>query len=213
MADGDVEKYKARLVAHGFSKQPGIDYNETFAPVAIHDTIRMVLTVASNNKWYVHQMDVMSTFLNGSLEEVFYVRQPPQYEVDGQEDKVYRLKKALYGLKQAPRVWYNRIDEYLNGEGFNIIPSEPTLYTKVNQEGKILIIFLYVDDLIFIEYLSVDEFKKSMKIEFEMIDLGMMKYFLGIKVNQSKDVIFIYQTKYANDVLKRFRTVNCKSPQ
>ena len=94
----------------------------------------MVLAIATHNKLYVHQMDVMSAFLNESLEEEVYVRQPPGYEVDGQEDKVYRLKKALYGLKQAPRVWYyNRIDEYLNGEGFNRSPSEPTLYTKVNQ--------------------------------------------------------------------------------
>ena len=91
--DGDVEKYKAILVAQGFIQQPGIDYNETFAPVARIDTVRMVLALAAHNKWYVHQMDVMSAFLNGSFEEEVYVRQPPGYEVDGQEDKVYRLKK------------------------------------------------------------------------------------------------------------------------
>ena len=113
---------------------------------------------------YLNQIDVMSAFFNGSLEEEVYVRQPPGYEVDGQEDKVYRLKKALYGLKQGPRVWYNRIDEYLKSEGFNKILSEPTLYAKVNQEGKILIVCLYVDDLIFTGGLSVDEFKKAMKI-------------------------------------------------
>ena len=79
----------------------------------------------------------------------------------------------------------------MNGEVFSKSPSEPTLYTKVNQEGKILVICLYVDDLIFIGDLSVSEFKKSMKIEFEMTDLGMMKYFLGIEVTQSKDGIFI----------------------
>ena len=94
--------------------------------------------------------------------------EPPGYEIDGQEDKVYRLTKAQYGLKQAPIVWYNNIDEYLNSEGFSRSPSEPTLYTKVNQEGKILIVCLYVDDLIFTVDILVDEFKKSMKIEFEM---------------------------------------------
>ena len=130
--DGDVEKYKARLVYHGFSQQPGIDYNETFAPVAILDMIRMVLAIAAHNKWYVHKMDVISTFLNGYLEEEVYVRQPPGYEVDGQEDKVYRLKKALYGFKETPKVWYNKIDEYLNSEGISRSQSEPTLYTKVN---------------------------------------------------------------------------------
>ena len=171
----------------------------------------MVLAIASHNKWYVHQMDVMSAFLNGSLEEEVYVRQPPGYEIDGQEDKVYILKKSLYGLKQPPRVWYNMIDEYLNIEGFNRIPSHPTLYTKVNQEGKILIVCLYVDDLIFTGYdLSVDGFKKAMKTKFEMIDLGMMKYFLGIEVIQSEGGIFICHSKYANDVLKRFIMLNCK---
>ena len=93
-----------------------------------------------------------------------------KYEVDGQEDKFYRLKKALYGLNQAPRLSYNRIDEYLNGEGFSRSPSEPTLYTKVNQEGKILIVCLYVDDLIFTGDLSIDEFKKAMKTKFDMTD-------------------------------------------
>ena len=145
------------------------------------DTIRMVLATTAHNKWYVHQIYVMSTFFNGSLEEEVYVRQPPGYEVDRQENKVYRLKKTLYGLKQAPRVWYNRIDEYLNIEGFSRSASEPTLYTKVNQEGKILIVCLYVDDLIFTGDLSIDKFKKSMKTEFEMTDLGTIKYFLVLK--------------------------------
>ena len=86
--DSDVEKYKARLVAHGFSQQPSIDYNETFAPIARLDMVRMVLAIVVHNKWYVHQMDVMSTFFNGYSEEEVYVKQPPGYEVDGQEDKV-----------------------------------------------------------------------------------------------------------------------------
>ena len=84
----------------------------------------MVLTIASHNKWYVHRMDVMSSFFNGSLEEEVYVKQPRGFEVDGKEDKVYRLKKSFYRLKQEARVWYSRIEEYLNGEGFNRSPSE-----------------------------------------------------------------------------------------
>jgi hypothetical protein len=104
-------------------------------------------------------MDIKSAFLNGFLDEKVYVKQPLGYKIDGQEGKVYRLNKTLYGLKQAPRVWYNKIDEYLNGEGLNMSPSEPTLYTQVNQEGKILIVWFYVDDWI-------DEFKTNMKGEF-----------------------------------------------
>ena len=182
-AKGKIEKHKARLVAQGFSQQPGIDYNETFASIARIDTLRMVLAIAAQNKWSMHQMDVKSAFLNGYLEEEVYVKQPPGFEIDEQPDKDYRLKKALYGLKHASIVWYSRIDEYLTGVGFNKSQSEPTLYTKVNQEGKIVIVCLYVDDLIFTGDMSVDNFKDAMKTEFEMTNLGMMKYFLGIEVD------------------------------
>jgi len=183
-ADGEVVKHKARLVAQGFSQQPGIDYNETFAPVARLDTVRLVLAIAAQHNWKVHQMDVKSAFLNGFLEEEVYVKQPPGYEVKGEEGKVYKLKKALYGLKQAPRVWYSRIDAYLISNGFNRSGSEPTLYTQVNKHGEILILCLYVDDLIFTGNLSINDFKTAMKTEFEMTDLGLMKYFLGIEVKQ-----------------------------
>ena len=98
-ADGEVEKYKARLVAQGFSQQPGIDYNKTFAPVARIDTVRMVLVIATQNRWIMHQIDVKSAFLNGCLEEEVYVRQPPGYEIDKHRDQIYKLRKDLYGLK------------------------------------------------------------------------------------------------------------------
>jgi hypothetical protein len=94
----------------------------------------MVLAIAAQHNWKVYQMDVKSAFLNGYLEEV-YVQQPPGYEVIGQEDKIYRLKKALYGLKQAPRAWYSRIDSYMIKNEFIRSTSEPTLYTKVNEQG------------------------------------------------------------------------------
>ena len=106
------------MVARGFTQQSGINFYETFAPIARMATVRTVLAIAAQNKWPVHQMDVMSAFLNGYLEEEVYVEQPQGYEVPGQEHKVYRLKKALYGLKQAPRAWYSRIDSYLTGNGF-----------------------------------------------------------------------------------------------
>ena len=107
-------------------------------------------------------MDVKSAFLNGYIEGEAYLEQPQGYEVLGQVNKVYMLKKALYGLKQAPRAWYNRIDSYLIENGFHRSASEPTLYTKVNEKGNMLIIFLYVDDLIFTGDFGIKEFRTVM---------------------------------------------------
>jgi len=109
---GEIDLYKARLVAKGYKQKPGIDYFEVFAPVARLDTIRMLITLSAQNNWKIHQMDVKSAFLNGTLEEEVYVEKPAVYVVRGKEDKVYRLKKALYGLKHAPRAWYKKIDSY-----------------------------------------------------------------------------------------------------
>ena len=150
-------------------------------------------------------MDVKSSFLNGVLEEEFYMDQPPGFEFKEQPAKVYRLKKALYGLKQAPRAWYNRIDTYLIKSGFSRSQNEPTLYTKRDQHGKILIVCLYVDSMIYIGNLELKDFKHAMQSEFEMTDLGIMKYFLGIEVNQSTKGIFVCQQKYATYIIKRFR--------
>ena len=131
--------------------------------------------------------------------------QPHGFEVKGQEHRVYKLKKALYGLKQALRAWYSRIDQYLLKDGFSRSNNEPTLYIKVNQQGKILILCLYVDDMIYTGNMMLDEFKEAMKSEFEMIDLGLMKYFLGIEVEQSNHGICISQQKYGADILKKFK--------
>jgi hypothetical protein len=206
---GQIEKHKERLVAKGFSQQPGIDYGETFAPVARLDTVRTLLAITTQHKWKVYQMDVKSTFLNGVLEEEVYVDQPPGFEVKEHPTKVYRLKKALYGLKQAPRAWYNRIDAYLIKSGFNRSQNEPTLYTKTDQQGKILIVCMYVDDMIYTGNLQLDSFKHAMQSEFEMTDLGIMKYFLGIEVDQSTKGIFVCQQKYATDIIKRFCMEDC----
>ena len=156
-------------------------------------------------------MDVKLAFLNGYVKEEVYVEQPQGYEVPGQEHKVYKLKNALYGLKQAPRAWYSRIDSYLTENGFHRSENELTLYTKVNEQGKMLIVCLYVDDLIFIGDFCIADFKLAMESEFEMIDLGFMKFFLGIEVQQSESGIFISQTKYASEVLKIFNMSNWKT--
>jgi hypothetical protein len=125
--DGSVNKYKARLVVKGYAQIFGVDFSETFAPVARLDTIRLLFALAAQNGWVIHQMDVKSAFLNGYLEEEIFVEQPEGFIVQGHEEKVYKLNKALYGLKQAPRSWYSRIDAHLVNLGFEKSPSEFTL--------------------------------------------------------------------------------------
>lgn len=211
--NGEVDKHKARLVAKGYTQQHGIDYTEVFAPVARLDTIRLVISLAAQNKWVIYQLDVRSAFLHGELNEEIYVEQPLGYVKRGKEQMVYKLKKALYGLKQASRAWYSRIESYFINQGFKKCPYEHTLFIKIGGGGNILIVCLYVDDLIFTgnDENLFDEFKQSMMNEFDITDLGRIRYFLGIKVLQSSNGIFIGQQKYAQEILERFQMTNCNS--
>ncbi|KAL0356269.1 UNVERIFIED_CONTAM: Retrovirus-related Pol polyprotein from transposon RE1 [Sesamum radiatum] len=211
-ADGSIQKHKARLVAKGYSQLPGIDYTETFAPVARLDTIRALVAIAANKKWKIYQMDVKSAFLNGYIDEEIYVEQPQGFVAKGCEEKVLRLKKALYGLKQAPRAWYSRIDNYFMNQGFRRSLSEPTLYVK-RQGNDTLIVSLYVDDLIYTgnNEKMIHDFKEDMMKTFEMSDLGLMHFFLGIEINQEKEGIFICQKKYTETLLKKFKMESCKT--
>ena len=141
-----------------------------------------------------------------------YVEQPPGYIVKGEENKVYRLRRALYDLKQAPHAWYNRIEAYFLKEGFEKCPYEHTLFIKKSTHGtSLLLVCLYVDDLIFTgnDEILFSSFKHSMMKEFDMTDLGRMRYFLGLEVLQRADGIFICQIKYAQEVLERFNMAGC----
>ncbi|KAM2407389.1 hypothetical protein ACFX1X_026583 [Malus domestica] len=209
--NGEVDKYKAWLVAKGYAQEYGVDYAEVFAHVARLDTIRVVIALVVQMEWTIHQLDVKSAFLHGEINEEVFVEQPHGYVQRGKEHKVYKLRKALYGLKQAPCAWYSRIEAYFLKEEFVKCPYEHTLFIKTRDGGKILIVCLYVDDLI---YTGNDEcmftkFKQSMMNEFEMTDLGKMRYFLGIEVLQQVDGIFICQKKYAQEVLEIFKMENC----
>ncbi|RVX04494.1 Retrovirus-related Pol polyprotein from transposon RE1 [Vitis vinifera] len=171
-SDGSVNKLKARLVVKGYSQEYGVDFSNTFAPVARHDTIRLLVALATKMGWKIHHLDVKSAFLNGVLEEDIYVEQPEGFQVSGCEDKVYKLHKALYGLKQAPR-------------------ADDLLVTGCN--SKIL-----------------KQFMVQMESEFEMFNLGEMKYFLGMEIHQCEAGIFISQQKYALKVLKKFHMERSK---
>jgi hypothetical protein len=181
-ADGSIEMYKALFVARGFSQVEGVDYDDTFTPVARYTSIRVVISIAAEMGWKIHQMDVKTTFLNGLIEEEVYIEQPLGFEVHGRESHVCRLKKALNGLKKTPRAWYSRIDAYLQQLGFEKSEVDPNLYFIVVGEDP-LILLLYVDDLFITrEERLINNCKESLASEFKMTDIGPMHYFLGLEV-------------------------------
>ena len=139
------------------------------------------------------------------------MEQPEGFVKKGEEDKVCLLKKALYGLKQAPRAWYSRIDDHLLSLGFEKSLSEATLYVK-HESNDILIVSLYVDDLLLTgnDAKLVEEFKQEMMKVFEMTDLGLMTFFLGMEIKQAEHEVFICQKKYAKEILKKFKLEECK---
>jgi hypothetical protein len=203
--DGVVTRNKARLVAKGYSQVEGLDFDETFAPVARLESIRMLLAYATHHGFKLYQMDVKSTFLNGPIKEEVYVEQPPGFESEGYPNHVYKLHKALYGLKQAPRAWYECLRDFLIENGFRIGKADSTLFTR--KMGKYLFVCqIYVDDIIFgsTNKSFCDEFSKIMTDRFEMSMMEILTFFLGFQIKQAKEGTFISQTKYTRDVLKKF---------
>jgi len=143
-----VVRNKARLVAQGYSQVEGVDFDETFAPVARLESIRQPLGIACILKIKLHQMDVKSAFLNGFLQEEVYVAQPKGFEDPHFPEHVYKLKKALYDLKQAPRAWYERVAQFLLNDDFQRGSVDKTLF--IHRTGAhILIVQMYVDDIVF----------------------------------------------------------------
>ncbi|GJU66799.1 putative ribonuclease H-like domain-containing protein [Tanacetum coccineum] len=182
---GIVVRNKARLVAQGYTKEEGIDYDE---------------------------MDVKSAFLYGTIEEEVYVCQPPGFEDPQFPDKVYKVEKALYGLHQAPRAWYETLSTYLLENGFRRGTIDKTLFIK-KDKGDILLVQVYVDDIIFgstKKSLCV-EFEQMMHKRFQMSSMGELTFFLGLQVKQKDDGIFISQDKYVADILKKFDFVTVKT--
>lgn len=185
--DRSVQKHKARLVAKGYSPKPGVDFAKSFAHVAMKETICAVIAIAAQNELEVFQLDVKSAFLNVILEEEVYVEQPQGFVMKDTKDKIYRLHEALYALKQTLRVWNFIIDSYLQKNGFSRSSEEPSLYTQ-KLGSDFLLTLLYVDDLIYTSKSRslLQKFKEATTNEFEMTYLGLMKYFLGFQVKQSK---------------------------
>jgi transposase InsO family protein len=212
-SSGEVVRHKARLVAKGFSQVAGVDFLETFAPVAKFNTIRCILALGAALDLEIHQMDVKTAFLNGELEEDIYMSQPQGFEEKGSEHLVCKLKKSLYGLKQSPRAWYQCIDSFFTKEGFTRSEADHSLYIK--QTGEyLLIVLIYVDDLIILASLGnkLAWLKAKLNEEFEMSDLGELMYCLGVEFvrDRKAHTITMSQSKYIKEVLKRFNMEECK---
>src|SRR4051812_14086448 len=190
--NGLVVRNKARLVAQGYTQVEGIDFDETFAPIARLEAIRMLLAYANHHDITLYQMDVKSAFLNGKLEEEVYLAQPPGFEDPKHPDKVFRPNKALYALKQAPRAWYDTLKEFLMKKGFKPGSLDPTLFTK-SYDGEFFVCQIYVDDIIFgcTDQHYTDEFGYMMRQEYEMSMMGELKFFLGLQIRQQCNGIFI----------------------
>ena len=211
-ADRSVERYKARLVAQGYSQKPGLDYDKTFSPVVRFESLRTVIALALQNDLKLHQMDVTTAFLNGELEEDVYMCQPEGFVAPGREKLVCKLKRSIYGLKQSPRCWNSILDSHLKGMGFVQTSSDPCLY--VNTEGEFFVIAVYVDDIVLAgrDEKRLSQVKEAIGSKFEVKDMGALHYFLGVRIiqDQTNGKNWIGQQAYTEGLLQRFGMENAK---
>ncbi|GJZ51089.1 ribonuclease H-like domain-containing protein [Tanacetum coccineum] len=206
---GEIERYKARVVAKGFSQREGFDYSETFSLVVKMSTVRCMLNVAICNGWDLFQLDINNAFLYGDLSEDVYMTLPPGFDTD--KSKVCKLNKSLYGLKQAPRQWNAKLTQALTEHGFVQSKFDYSLFTK-NSDNVFIILLVYVDDIVVTgnNLNEIEKFKQFLKSKFQIKDLGKLKYFLGIEVLDNKDGICLSQRKYCLELLHEFGLLAAK---
>ncbi len=205
---GNVSRYKARLVARGFTQRHGIDFEETFAPVVRFETIRTLLAEVVQRNMFVHQMDVETAFLNGDLQEDVYLQQPEGFERGG-SDYICKLKKSLYGLKQSPRCWNLKLHDYLIKAGYVQGKADPCVYHREKKTG---IIAVYVDDLL----LAADQEEKLKKMKqelatrFKMKDMGPLHFLLGVKISKVPNGLRLDQESYLRQLVQKFGLEDAK---
>ncbi|KAH9768292.1 Integrase catalytic domain-containing protein [Citrus sinensis] len=209
--DASFWREAARLVAKGFKQRNGIDYFDTYAPVARLTSIRVLFAIASLNNLYVHKMDVKTAFLNGDLDEEIYMEQPEGFVLPGNEKKVCKLVKSLYGLKQAPKQWHEKFDSVILSHGFKHNNADKCIYFKFTNDFGV-IICLYVDDLLIFgtNMQGVDDTKKYLTSQFKMKDLGEVDTILGVKVNKHSGGYSLCQSHYIEKVLLKFNYLKFK---
>ncbi|KAK4381916.1 Retrovirus-related Pol polyprotein from transposon RE1 [Sesamum angolense] len=204
-SDGTIDRYKARLVARGFSQSYGLDYEETFSPVAKMVTVRSIFSLAAFKNWKIWQLDVKNAFLYGELDREVLMEQPPGFVSEEFPTHVCLLKKALYGLKQAPRAWYGKVAQYFIFCGFRVADSDSSLFVKTKSKGHLLVL-LYVDDMLITgeNEAEISCLRNDLSVRFEMKNLGEIGCFLGLEVKKTGHGFFISQRSYAKNLLDRF---------
>ncbi|GKD78859.1 ribonuclease H-like domain-containing protein [Tanacetum coccineum] len=209
MANGNVERFKAWLVAKGFNQREGIGYEETFSHMVKIVTVRCVLSIAVNKKWPLYQLDINNAFLYGDLEEDVYTNLPKGYS-DKNDKRVCKLVKSLYGLKQAPRKWNEKLNSVLSDCGFVQSMNDFSLFVK-SEKDVILVLLVYVDDIIVTGNNSdeINKFKQFLSTTFLIKDLGKIKYFLGIEVLDVVNGICLTQRKYCTELPSEFGMLAC----
>ena len=210
--DGTVDRYKARLVAQGFSQRYGVDYADTFNPVVKPTTVRIVLALAISRNWSLRQVDIQNAFLHGELQEEVYMHQPPGFVDKSHPNFVCKLQKSFYGLKQAPRAWYSTLSQKVQSLGFQRSTADTPLF--LFRRGKVSIYMLiYVDDIIIASSCTqaTDRLIAQLRDAFAVKDLGTLTYFLGVEVTPTRDGLALTQSKYAADLLHRVNMHACKS--
>lgn len=216
--DGTVERHKARLVAKGYNQTEGIDFLDTFSPVAKMVTVKSLLALAAINKWNLHQLDISNAFLNGDLTEEVYMSLPLGYQptstvstVSHSQPMVGKLIKSLYGLKQTSRQRNVKLTEILSLLGFTQSKADYSLFTK-GIGPQFIALLVYVDDILIAgpNINLIAQFKKDLSSHFKLRDLGLLKYFLGIEIAGSTDGICISQRKYTLQLLENTGLLACK---
>jgi hypothetical protein len=201
-SDGQVERYKARLVAKGYTQCEGLDYHETFSPVAKLTSVRLLLALVAAKHWFLHQLDVNNAFLHGTLDEEVYMTLPPGFANKG-ESKVCKLTKFLYGLKQASRQWFSRFFMTLLQHGFLQSKSDYSLFTR-SQGDSFIALLVYVDDIIIAsnDSAAVSRLTQFLNSQFRLKDLGAAKFFLGLEIARNSTGISVSQRKYTLEILE-----------